>query len=705
MTQQFTNESTFCGVHGETCPLAAKKALPEHVVHLPIYTFVGIDQYQMYPGTEDAPGIHHDLGPGLHLIAGVNGLGKSTFLLMLYHGLVGPAAIRQDDFGVSLPELSARRDADKFRRRVPDGAKTATCKVNFRIGKTAFEVVRSLYDLSLLSWKMNGAEQDLNDTNYMQAVAHAMNVGSFADVLIILNLIVFMFESRGLLMWSPHWQRNALRALFMSPADGRDLAEKAQVVATANSAYRNLLYIVNRDRKQLAKDKMALAATDALSAEYHTLQGALSAHQETYTELVERLTALDEERTEARSTLERAKFAYDDTLREIEALKLARVAQTFPRSDESSRYVLARLIGDSECLACGATDGPLIQKWSQCVTEGSCLICGTRPERQEVVVPHTAIDSKRLARAEERLGKARQSLGTAEAESKRLSAEHEIVQTEIDTLVGKRTELEKRVRQITGVLPPTPPAVQALEERVTKQSETLEQLRKDQSKAEATFTTVFERFRTSVERKADAIKRRFGEKIAEFLVEKAEISLDSLRGPIGESGQSYDWPTFKLSMTSGTFDSPAARRTRAEVSMSQGEFIDLAFRLALVEAAAGAGPASMIFDAPEASLDALFMRRAGAFLSEFTRDNAENRLIVTSNLTNADMIPALFGAYIREEGDPVPHTIPRAERLGRVVDLLSLAAPTSAVSLVGDRYANLLDQALFPPLGQKEQGL
>jgi hypothetical protein len=158
-------------------------------------------------------------------------------------------------------------------------------------------------------------------------------------------------------------------------------------------------------------------------------------------------------------------------------------------------------------------------------------------------------------------------------------------------------------------------------------------------------------------------------------------------------------------MTSGTFDAPAPRRTSSEVSLSQGEFIDLAFRLALVEAAAESGPASMIFDAPEASLDALFMRRAGSFLAQFTRDNPGNRLIVTSNLTNADMIPALFGAYEPLEGDPQPQPIPRSERRNRVVDLLCLAAPTSAVLLVGERYKNLLDQALFPPKGHAEPGL
>lgn len=139
--------------------------------------------------------------------------------------------------------------------------------------------------------------------------------------------------------------------------------------------------------------------------------------------------------------------------------------------------------------------------------------------------------------------------------------------------------------------------------------------------------------------------------------------------------------------------------------MSQGEFIDLAFRLALVEVAAANGPATLIFDAPEASLDALFMRRAGAFLARFASHHVNNRLIVTSNLTNADMIPALFGAYVAKSGDPDPLTIPREQRSSRVIDLLKIAAPTSAVQMIGDRYDDLLNSALFPPRGEEEPGL
>ncbi len=136
----------------------------------------------------------------------------------------------------------------------------------------------------------------------LRAIVASMNVGSSADVIIILNLIVFMFEERGFLMWSKLVQLNALRALFMAPTEANLLAEKAQAVTAANSAYRNLLYIVNRDSKQLIKDRAAAAGADTLSAEYHTLQRAIAVHNENHAVLTERRRSLDDEKRESRTT-------------------------------------------------------------------------------------------------------------------------------------------------------------------------------------------------------------------------------------------------------------------------------------------------------------------------------------------------------------------------------------------------------------------
>ena len=201
----------------------------------------------------------------------------------------------------------------------------------------------------------------------------------------------------------------------------------------------------------------------------------------------------------------------------------------------------------------------------------------------------------------------REALETAKSDFEMRQSHCVEVQGQIDHLLLDRSSNEQRVQQIAGSLPPSPPELQALEERVATQDQTLSDLKIEQTEAEENFSEVFSEFQHAITAAADDIRDMFAARISEFLLERAEISFSTTRAAIGESGRRYEWPSFLLSMTSGTFDNPSPRRSRSEVSMSQGEFIDLAFRLALVEVAAGSGPATLVFDAPEASLDALFM--------------------------------------------------------------------------------------------------
>ena len=97
-----------------------------------------------------------------------------------------------------------------------------------------------------------------------------------------------------------------------------------------------------------------MESADKLSAEYHTIQQKITVQTERLETLYEKWHEADEERTEARATLEHAKFNYDDLLRKIEALKLARVANEFPSATEAGRYVVNRIIGDKVCLLTSA---------------------------------------------------------------------------------------------------------------------------------------------------------------------------------------------------------------------------------------------------------------------------------------------------------------------------------------------------------------
>ena len=136
-------------------------------------------------------------------------------------------------------------------------------------------------------------------------------------------------------------------------------------------------------------------------------------------------------------------------------------------------------------------------------------------------------------------------------------------------------------------------------------------------------------------------------------------------------------------MTGSDFVEPTRRTKPGDVSESQREFIDLSFRMALMRAA-GSGSTSLVVDAPESSLDAVFARRAGEALTTFGLAGGST-VLVTSNLLEGSLVPTLIDGIART-----------AERGERVIDLFDLAQPTAALKVERAAYDELRSSILAP---------
>ena len=187
--------------------------------------------------------------------------------------------------------------------------------------------------------------------------------------------------------------------------------------------------------------------------------------------------------------------------------------------------------------------------------------------------------------------------------------------------------------------------------------------------------------------KSNELLATFAELIQTLLVEDVrlvEIKTEPryLQAP-GPTQDRVQVPAFAAEMTAADRPGFTRRNDPSEVSESQRELIDLAFRLALVEVFAGT--CTFVMETPEASLDGVAMDRVGHALAAFAAKD-DNRLVVTSNLTNAGIILALFEGGSREES--------MASRLERVLNLLQVAAPNRALLEDRDRYNDLLTRAV-----------
>jgi hypothetical protein len=212
---------------------------------------------------------------------------------------------------------------------------------------------------------------------------------------------------------------------------------------------------------------------------------------------------------------------------------------------------------------------------------------------------------------------------------------------------------------------------------------------------------------------AEEVATQFRKNAAAFLAERCDVTVVQEDRKFGDQTGAFRMPRFTVKLTSGVFKTQAQpRKTSTEVSESQKEFIDLAFRLAIIQTTMRRRPATMIIETPEASLDSVFIARAGHLLSRFASsgNNPGNRLIASSNLNKEDMIPALFGLASEEEyiewwsdrrrGTQPPGSqscVPLEERAERILNLLDVAAENAAVEENRDAYLLRYKRAIDPP--------
>jgi hypothetical protein len=247
-------------------------------------------------------------------------------------------------------------------------------------------------------------------------------------------------------------------------------------------------------------------------------------------------------------------------------------------------------------------------------------------------------------------------------------------------------ERATRTRRLSTLLP-------IESEEVIRLQSALAETRREQRNAEARraswgkkLSAALEQGRLPIQRKTSQLAADFRSYTRELISEEADLVRIVAKAKITQGKQSFDVPAFRPQMAGADRPGLIRRDTPADVSESQRELIDLAFRLTLIKLATGKAPCTFIMETPEASLDELAMSRVGLALFQFASEGT-NRLIATTNLTNAGMITSMFGG-------PLKRGARIADRTKRVLNLLQLAAPNEAVTKNRKKYEEILKSAL-----------
>ena len=688
------------------------------MIHFPIFERISVKNYALYVGSTDSPGLNHTFSSGINVIVGINGLGKTTLLNMLLKSLTGPYDLPHGD---ELGEKKRRlvpSDRYWFRRRVPDDAVNAHITSMFYIGERYFEVKRSLANLDIEELFVD--QQPVQFTRpqdfeaaYQNYVIEATGLSSFDDFVFLMRYVVFFLEDRRSLVWDAAAQGDILGILFGEQrANRKEYVELFNELLSKDSEYRNIQAVVNKRKKEYQKQLSSIEGgqLDMLIKEHNK-------RKEDVEEYRKRKEELSQERDSLRTQIENRRRDIYDQRASLTKILNEFYTSFFPQVSDSARYLLSHFEAEAGCIVCGNSTPKAIETVNAKLCMNTCPVCESPIEHSEKPSndPYAgeAIENLRatIETLEADLQSMLEPLTKAELEYAQISAE-------LVSAISQTNSLEQQLNAIGQSMPEAINRREEIANRVSSFEDALNEIEIEQVRLTNQFREIAEGIDQEVKAVSQSIEDSFKRFISGFLAENCGIAYTSRQSRIGQraANGNFPFPHFVPSLTSGVYRSNATPREYGQsVSESQKEFIDLAFRMALLEIAAPNAAAMLVLETPEASLDSVFIPRAADLLRRFavrSGGGASTRLIASSNVNREQMIPALFGAYpdMRFYGQVVdekpldsPPTIPIDERANHVLDLLQIAAPTRALDRFRIPYEEERDRAIYPERFLKEE--
>lgn len=680
------------------------------MANFPVFERVRVTEYGLYVGTAEKPGLDHHFVDGVNVIVGINGLGKTTLLNILLRSLSGASDVPGDDALGDKKRRLVPVERNWFRKRVPDDAVNAKATIWFTLGERHFEVTRSLANLDITELWVDqqqvphGRAAEL-EAAYRDAVQAAAGLSSFDDFVFLLRYVIFYLEDRRSLVWDPAAQGDILGILFGATGERTHYVEIFNDLLSKDSEYRNMHAVVHGRKRKLDKQNSTIEG-----GQIEMLVKTLDERRIQLKELAARKNELSRTRDDLREQMENRRQEIHEKRASLATQLNSFYESFFPSLDGPARYLLAHFEAGVGCLVCGNKGEEVTQRVATKLMMNTCPVCDSPLEdaHSTITDPFAGedIEARRLeiAAADFDLAAMAAPLRSAEEDYATTSAE-------LVSVTGTIVDLERQLKKLGQTIPAVMAQRDELQQQMLSFEAVLNQLDVERVELAKKFGELAEIIHQEVQAVSSEIEQTFARYISGFLAEQCEIKYSPRYRQLGQRAntEQFPFPHFIPALTSGVHRGGATVREAGQsVSESQKEFIDLAFRMALLALAAPGAPTMLILETPEASLDSVFVPRAADLLRRFaTKTGAAHgtRLIASSNVNREEMIPALFGAYpdkqfygqvVDEQVSEMPETIPPEARESHVLDLIKIAAPTRALDRFRAAYEEERDLAIYP---------
>jgi ABC-type cobalamin transport system ATPase subunit len=612
--------------------------VPGRKIALPLIERVTLHDFDLYT-REQNPDV--PITKPVFCLIGANGLGKSTFLNTINFVITGAVPDPNRRFQSAQDYLQdasrADRAEDYFGGRLSvDVRATVTAAVTLRWPQRTIAVTREIFgaegvvrlecvdtetgEVTVYDAADAGAE-DINAI-YRQYVLDLCGLDEFAQFVFLAHFVATFDEGRHLLMWDDNALTNALYLAFgADPADARAADRLQHEMDRESSRGRNVRFSARHVTERI--DQL----TEFLKNEQGDAYISEAEIHEKHRRLQDQLAQADDRARRKRVELRDAESRWVELSAQMTEMQLEyrRLFSTRLQSSSSVDHhpLIRTTIADDRCALCGAVH--VKQVIQSHLDARECPLCDSALANMGPldggIEALEALD-RRIAAARDELGARLETRQRVADQLKAAEAHQDGCRSELDAFrdaeasalaragLGSdfsaiRTEIERLEKERNDFISQS-------KAHYAKRDELREKLRVHEKRLRAQYEVGSQQF-----------VPRFRELAESFIGIPIDVELDH-RNSVNEAG-------FGLRLRMNE----QLRLQAEDVSESQRFFLDIALRMALTEFMSE-GPATLLIDTPEGSLDIAYEARAGIMFGMFVDQG--NRMLMTANLRSSELI-------------------------------------------------------------------